>query len=407
MYDNSWFKELNKVIDFKNKKVLDFGGSWGNLIISSCGEIKPENYTCLDVDQQALKEGKEKFPTAEWIHYNRKSTVYNFRGGADPKKATIKNAISDKKYDIIFAYSVFTHMTYDEFLLTINELKEQLADGGKIFVSMCLQQDTELLNWYNKARVIQGYRDINYRLNDSYIYVLDNIQVDIVESNQKHKHFLVFYDKTFIEKHGIIHDCDVFQSILEIDPNKNQKQKVFITGHTSGIGKALYDMLSIRPEYEVKGGSRSTDWDVSDISNYQQILDYDVLINNAYHRTGQLDLLRFVYNAWQGKPKTIINVGSAHNKHQIGRPHARLDYNVTKAALEQYSNWIYENDSVCRSMMYNPGFVDTPLARTGMNDWPLADQEKVLARAMNPYSCARTIQFMIENNYSFREVTHG
>ena len=182
--------------------------------------------------------------------------------------------------------------------------------------------------------------------------------------------------------------------------------KVFITGHTSGIGLATYNLLQLNG-YTVSGGSRSTGWDLSDRENYHNVLDYDVLVNNAVCQGYQIELLRYVYASWQGKTKTIINVGSAHSKHQIGRPLARLDYNVNKASLEQYSNWIYENDNICRSMMYNPGFVDTPLARTGMNEWPLADQKQVLERAMDPKTCAETIKFMIENKNSFREVTHG
>lgn len=179
--------------------------------------------------------------------------------------------------------------------------------------------------------------------------------------------------------------------------------KIFITGHTSGIGQALFDLLT--PDYTVMGGSRSTGWDVSDPTNYESVLDYDVLVNNAYHRTGQLDLLRFVYQHWQDKPKTIVNVGSAHIHHQIGRPLTRLEYNVSKSALEHYSNWICANDLVCRSMMYNPGFVDTPLARQAHSEWPAEDQKRVMESAIPASACAKTIQYMIESSTRFREVT--
>lgn len=179
--------------------------------------------------------------------------------------------------------------------------------------------------------------------------------------------------------------------------------KIFITGHTSGIGQALFDLLT--PDYTVMGGSRRIGWDVGETSNYDQVLDYDVLVNNAYHRTGQLELLRYVYSHWKNTPKTIINVGSAHIHHQIGRPLTRLDYNVSKSALEHYSNWICNNDTVCRSMMYNPGFVDTPLARSAHTDWPKADQDRVMSKSISAEECAKTIKFMIENSTRFREVT--
>ena len=99
-------------------------------------------------------------------------------------------------------------------------------------------------------------------------------------------------------------------------------------------------------------------------------------------------------------------MGSAHKDYQINRPLARLDYNVTKKSLETYSFWISENDNNCKSMMYNPGFVDTPLARFGMDDWPKEEQQRVLAKAMDPIECAKTIMFMILNKHTFKEVVH-
>ena len=180
--------------------------------------------------------------------------------------------------------------------------------------------------------------------------------------------------------------------------------KIFITGHTSGIGKSLFELLAI--DHEVSGGSRSTGWDVSDSNNYADVYDYDVLVNNAYHRSGQLELLRDVYQHWQGQKKTIINVGSAHKDYQINRPLSRLDYNVSKKALEAYSFWISDNDRVCRSMMYNPGVVDTPLARSSFADWSKSDQQRALSQLMNVEDCAKAIKMMITSAGTFKQVTH-
>ena len=65
--------------------------------------------------------------------------------------------------------------------------------------------------------------------------------------------------------------------------------KIAITGHTSGIGKALYDIYS--EENEVLGFSRSNAYDIKyDISIekiVQGSLDCDVFINNAGHMEEQ------------------------------------------------------------------------------------------------------------------------
>jgi NAD(P)-dependent dehydrogenase (short-subunit alcohol dehydrogenase family) len=181
--------------------------------------------------------------------------------------------------------------------------------------------------------------------------------------------------------------------------------KVFVTGHTSGIGLATYNLLK-KKGYEVSGGSRSTGFDISNESLYHEIYKYDVFINNAYHKTGQLKILESVYSQWRNKEKTIINVGSAGKDLQRNRPYERLDYNVLKKSLETYSFWISENDEKCRAMMYNPGFVDTPLARTGFKQWPLSEQKRVLSQAMEPEECAKTILFMIESKHKIKELTH-
>ena len=181
--------------------------------------------------------------------------------------------------------------------------------------------------------------------------------------------------------------------------------KIFVTGHSSGIGKAIYQ-LAQKEGYSVTGGSRSTGFDISDERVYQQILDCDILVNNAYHKTGQLDILRYVYNNWQNLPKKIINVGTANKDNQKNRPYSRLEYNVSKKSLETYSYWISENNSVCYSMMYNPGFVKTPLSIEGLKGWPDIEVDRILSQAMDVDECAKTILFMIESKHKFKEITH-
>ena len=159
--------------------------------------------------------------------------------------------------------------------------------------------------------------------------------------------------------------------------------------------------------YYVEGGSRSNGFDITDLSTAEHIADnFDILINNAYYGNGQLELLRRVYDKWKNTTKTIINVGSWNINNLVGRPLENLNYNVHKKALETYSFWICANDSICKSMMYNPGFIDTPLMKQGMSGWSQEDIEKYMNIAMEPIECAKTIKFMIENNYKFKEITH-
>jgi putative NADH-flavin reductase len=89
--------------------------------------------------------------------------------------------------------------------------------------------------------------------------------------------------------------------------------KIAITGHTNGIGKALYAELSKR-DHEVFGYSRSNNYDISDCNVRNTILEeikeFDVFINNAYSPNAQYHLLEQSIHQWEGQRKLIINMGS-------------------------------------------------------------------------------------------------
>ena len=89
--------------------------------------------------------------------------------------------------------------------------------------------------------------------------------------------------------------------------------KVAITGHTQGLGKAIFDELA-RRSYQVRGYSRSNNWDIMSLEIRNKILeetfDFDVFINNAYCPVAQFELLKSVVAHWQGTKKLIVNVGS-------------------------------------------------------------------------------------------------
>lgn len=83
--------------------------------------------------------------------------------------------------------------------------------------------------------------------------------------------------------------------------------KCFITGHTKGIGQALF--LAFKEQgHDVNGVSRGTGIDMS--ADYQavvkQALECDLVINNAYHTDHQCKLLEDL----NGKVKNIISIGS-------------------------------------------------------------------------------------------------
>jgi hypothetical protein len=202
---------LKDYIDFDNKTILDFGGSFGNLIISSNGKIEEKNYTCLDVDKFALLEGQQNFPNAQWVWYNRYNTMYNPSGN---KEWPLLNT-----YDLIFSYSVFTHTSYQDLLETIAYLKTRLNKNGEIYISYASQSNKLLIDWLTEKR-IKDYENFDtIQFNNKYVYIKDNKVVDSIPSQSTH--FFTLYNDDFLKNLGDIIKTDcALQDFLRIKNNE-------------------------------------------------------------------------------------------------------------------------------------------------------------------------------------------
>lgn len=126
-----------------------------------------------------------------------------------------------------------------------------------------------------------------------------------------------------------------------------------LTGHTRGLGKALYDAFSLH--CDVTGFSRATGHELSEPDSvnriYDECKDYDLFINNAWHPRAQFDLLKKFHSEWSGTDKKIINISSSaifqdpkeHSYMVYGYPY--IDYYTTKTEMKQFFNDNIFNDS--------------------------------------------------------------
>lgn len=110
--------------------------------------------------------------------------------------------------------------------------------------------------------------------------------------------------------------------------------RVAVTGHTNGIGKALYSRLD-----NAVGFSLSTGYDITSPIHRSQILenikDCDVFVNNAFDRYGQCEMLFDVWKLWKDTDKTIINIGSDVTQYTMSTKRLEmLDYYNYKIALK-------------------------------------------------------------------------
>lgn len=129
--------------------------------------------------------------------------------------------------------------------------------------------------------------------------------------------------------------------------------KIAITGHTSGIGMALFNHFEQSGNFVI-GFSRSNGYDISKVEDREKIIentkDFDVFINNAYsnYDDSQLEMLKLAY---ESSFSCIINISSRYTKDEN-------PYCETKKKLDDFcESKIYDNKYI---MNVKPGLIDTP-----------------------------------------------
>jgi NADP-dependent 3-hydroxy acid dehydrogenase YdfG len=138
--------------------------------------------------------------------------------------------------------------------------------------------------------------------------------------------------------------------------------KIAITGHTHGIGKAIFDLLS--KSHDVVGYSITNGYDISDGSVCNLIVEeckeVDVFINNAYHPIGQVDLLKKFVSCWDHQDKIIINLGSKCCHGPKYTKWYMVEYWSAKKELQKIisDRFFITNPKICN---VNLGYVDTEM----------------------------------------------
>jgi hypothetical protein len=138
--------------------------------------------------------------------------------------------------------------------------------------------------------------------------------------------------------------------------------KVVITGHTYGIGKALYDSFK-SAEWEVVGLSRSNGYDID--ANFDKVVEAaqgaDLFINNAYRDKQQTKLV----HALKNKVKKMVVMGSV-SRHYPELIHT--DYVHDKQELAEACRLISLDPNGIDILHLDLSFIEQPLP----NDDPTA-----------------------------------
>ena len=159
-----------------------------------------------------------------------------------------------------------------------------------------------------------------------------------------------------------------------------------ITGHTSGIGKTIFEMYP-----NSIGFSRSNGFDLK--YNIDSIVeackDCDVVIYNAHDGFEQVNFLYELTKSLSNLIK-IINISSNSSD---GIKNRRQIYSVEKAALDKASEQLFYLGYNVTNLRI--GLTDTP--RVNMPEWE--DKEK-----MEPEYVVRLIDWIIKQPYRVKEI---
>lgn len=111
--------------EWKGRKILDFGGNVGTFLASAGNRVEPEDYWCVDLNQDVVEQGRRTYPQAHFAHYNRYSSQYNPEG-----IRYLPIPEFGVKFDIILAFSVFTHTDRSEMIELAGSLRSMLGPNG-------------------------------------------------------------------------------------------------------------------------------------------------------------------------------------------------------------------------------------------------------------------------------------
>ena len=182
--------------------VLDYGGNTANLLFFSEGKIKEENYTCIDLDKEALRIGKEDFPNAEFLKFNRYNWAYNHDGDYHADYPILRNG----SVDYIFSYSVFSHSDFLDLIITLQWMKT--LGPKKIAMSIISTEDKVLTNWFWQRRVQEYGECVDFRpdianCTSTFSLFDNNFVVTGQTALQEYdsRHIITIYDPDWLVEH--------------------------------------------------------------------------------------------------------------------------------------------------------------------------------------------------------------
>jgi len=127
----------------KTTKVLDVGCGQGRLPIGILKIIGNIDYIGIDVDRNSIiwckKHIQNHHPSFKFYHLDVANERYNKNGTKLNKD--FKLDLSDNSIDIIYLFSVFSHMYEDDMRIYLSDFRRILKSNGKVFFTTFVEEN--------------------------------------------------------------------------------------------------------------------------------------------------------------------------------------------------------------------------------------------------------------------------
>ena len=165
---------------------------------------------------------------------------------------------------------------------------------------------------------------------------------------------------------------------------ESKKPRIFITGHTRGIGKAIYDLYNAR-DYHCYGVSRETGFNINEDCDIivKQMLNFKYIVLNAYDKDWQLRMLKEIIRLYQDEEKHVAIITSTSGT-QAGMDSSlkQQEYNwycKNKKELIEYIEKAQQDLFEKPIQLYDicPDTVETDMSKGLWEEYPKLDPSEV------------------------------
>ncbi|CAK0772640.1 hypothetical protein CCP3SC1AL1_620017 [Gammaproteobacteria bacterium] len=184
-YIQSDNKDLFKIFKFGNNidwgqvSVLDYGCNQGNYVRHAKPTVSPDRYLGVDINQASITQAKKNHPDYQFLHYDQWHPSYN----PDGDKNIFLTDCLTRKFDVVIAYSVFTHTPMLQTCEQLADLKKLLNPGGCILATFWhIEVFPQMYKIIRRKHNLPNY-NCNPPICNQVFYWLDRTQFIIDQAN--------------------------------------------------------------------------------------------------------------------------------------------------------------------------------------------------------------------------------